>query len=344
VARFHGERPTAPLRVGPRGLRVAAAAGFRPALVSTNANEALILALGPLVLEGLTLLSRFDAPDAGQLIAAEGIPVTLVHCRLVRLRATGDDVLVRAGRRVDPDQPLLIHKPLLALRPGSSADLRHCVFAGLGATGVGVRGNGSEPIRVECDQCLFAIHRGFALRLESGSRVRLECRNSALATAAMIDLEDAAALDRLTVAWDHCLLDRTGGVLLRWSRGGDGSWSNRVTWTETNVVYAGTGDFAFERRRGAIGSEPDWRALVRLPEGSHRISHRPLFGEIQGRSSQRLEAADVDVAGLAADTGLPVTFRPDTVGEGPAYDRSRGRSGSPATGPSDETTAAGRSR
>lgn len=344
MARFHGERPAAPVRVGPRGLHVRAATGFRPALVSTNANEALILALGPVVLEGLTLVNRAASGDAGQLIVGESAPVRLVHCRLLRLEASGDDVLVRAGRRLNPDQPQVIHKPLIALRSGSSVELRGCVVAGLEATAIGLRGSGNEPIQIAIDQSLFVTHRTFVLRPESSTRVTIHGRNSALASASLVEIENAYVLDHLAVAWEHCLLDRTGGVLLRWSRGGDGSWFDRMTWTETQVVYAGSGDFAWDRRRGPISSEAEWNLLLGLPEGSHHRAARPLFGETHVRSSRQIEAADVDVSGLAADTGLPPVFRPDDLGEGPAYDRFRKTSSYRAASASEGSAPGARTR
>lgn len=323
IARFHGQRPANPVRVGPQGLQVRAATGFRPTLVSTNTNEALILALGPLVLEGLTLINRADSQESGQLITAEGVPVRLVHCRLLRQQAAGDDLVIRMGKRLDPDQPQLIHKPLIALRSGSRAELQGCLVVGLAATVFGLRGNGPDPIHIEIHQSLVVSHRTLVLRPESQTRVTVLGRNSAFAFASLVDIENAFALEQLSVTWDQCLLDRTGGLLLRWSRGGNGSWLDRLTWTENQVVHAGSGPFAGDRRRATIISAAEWNALVRLPEGTHHRSSLPLFGATPARSSLQVDPADVDVSGLAAETGLPPAFRPEEVGDGSAYDRYR---------------------
>jgi len=213
------------------------------------------------------------------------------------------------------------------LRTGSSAEIRRTAVIGLAATAIGLQGGGAEDIRVRADQSLFVVHRTFVIRPESEARILLDLRNSALASAAMIDVENASALDQLAVSWRDCLLDATGGVLLRWARGGDGSRLPGLTWTETNVVYAGSGNFAFERRRGAIASESQWNDFARLPPGSHRRAPRPLFGDIRTRASHQLEAFDVDLRGLAQDTGLQTTFRPEFIGAGAPYQRFRRQAG-----------------
>lgn len=321
-ARFEGPRPTTGFRVGEQALTVRAARGFSPVLVATNRFDPLILADGPLSLEGLTLVNAAEGAEGRLLILVENAPLHLLNCRLVRSASGGDDLLVRAGRRVPPDDDLRTYRPLVSLTAGSLLRLGNCLVLGVDATGIGLRG-GAEPIRIEIGNSLFVSHRTFALRPDAVATAEIDARESVFATGTLLDLWNAPAIGDLAVSLRDCVVDRTGGMLLRWNRGQGKTWLQALAWSETNTIYAGIGRFAADRRHREAEAEVPWhRDLVRSTDG-HRVTGRGVFDHVLHRSVRRLEAVDVDLAGAGAATGLEPRWNPLRIGEGEPYRRMR---------------------
>jgi len=85
------------------------------------------------------------------------------------------------------------------------------------------------------------------------------------------------------------------------------------------VIYAGQGAYLLDRRGRELNSEAEWNAFMNLTTNQHRLTERGVFQEARVRSSQRLSAGDVDLAGLREGTGWSVGYAPGFVGEGEAY-------------------------
>jgi hypothetical protein len=318
-ARFSNERLVGSFRVGGKPLTIRAAAGFTPILVATNNGQPLMLVDAPLTLEGLTIWRRGPRVNFAPLISVEKAPLHLLNCRIIRSRFQGQDILVWGRLRVlalNEAQALPLYRALLAFQHGSVGFLRNCVVAGTQATAFGVRASTNQPTRIEAENCLFVTDRTLAMRPDTMTRLDLRVARSVLVTSALLDLDETGPVSGITASWEDCLVDRKQGALVRVNQSHGGALLRALEWKETNVVYAGPGTFAVNRRGGQLDAEAEWNALLRLPEQSHRIIDRQVFPPTCVRSTLTLHATDLDPqivqAGTAGSRGLATQF----VGEG----------------------------
>jgi len=116
----------------------------------------------------------------------------LLNCRLLRAPPSGMGVLIRGARRLAAGNDLRPYRPLIALSPGVHAYLRNSLVLGNAATGVGLRGGEAETIRIEAENCLWVVHRGFAWNRQQSGTVELRVARSVFATSTLFDLESVA--------------------------------------------------------------------------------------------------------------------------------------------------------
>ena len=291
--------------------------------MATNSGQALILADGPLAIEGLTFWRRSNRLAFSPLISVQAGSLHLLNCRVGRTPRQGEDPLVRDGLRVGAEEDFPADRPIIMVSPGSTVRLQNCVLVGQRGTGLGLLNTSREAIRVETDNSLFVIHRAFALRPRTGTPVELRAMRSVFVTAALLDVNDAEALGTTTVMWEDCFLDFKGGVLLRVSEHGDGTWMRAMTWRETNVVYAADGTFLSDQRGGQIVSETRWNGALRLATNSHQLTDHDVFVHARQRSSQSLRASDLDLIDTRDAAGGGHGFEAERVGEGETYESFR---------------------
>ena len=316
-ARFSGEQLTDGFLID-KPVTLRAAAGFTPTLVATNNGQPLISSKAPLAVEGFTLIRRTDRINASPLVYVESGTLHLLNCRLLRAPPSGMGVLLRGARRLASGNDLRPYRPLIALSPGVHAYLRNSLVLGNAATGVGLRGGEAETIRIEAENCLWVVHRGFAWNRQQSGTVELRVARSVFATSTLFDLESVAQ-GGLAAHWEDCVFDRSQGTLLGLARYDRAARPPRLDWRETNVIYAGQGAYLLDRRGRELNSEAEWNAFMNLTTNQHRLTERGVFQEARVRSSQRLSAGDVDLAGLREGTGWSVGYAPGFVGEGEAY-------------------------
>jgi hypothetical protein len=320
--RFSGEKVIDSFRVGTKSMTLRAADRYVPVLVATNESQPFILADAPLTIEGVTLLRRSNRINIFPLISAEGAPISLLNCRVLRAQSQGETMLLRAGKLVPSDDGARTHRPLIVLSAGSSALLRNCLVLARQGSGVGIWGAPKGPIKVQTENCLFIIHRAYTLRPDAGSEAEFRTSNSVIVTRNLLDLDDAKNLNRVVAIWDSTLIDRSDGALLRLTDHVPGEWPAALQWTETNVVYAGKGVFLADRRGRQIDSESAWNELMQLKPGNHTLSEVDLFQHARIRSSLRVSATDVEIDEAASERQL-VGFTPQHVGEGDPYELFR---------------------
>ena len=321
--RFSGERQMDPFQVGGKPLTIRAAEGFRPIFVATNNAQPMILADAPLALEGLTLWRRGSRANFATLISVEDAPLHLLHCRLIRSRFQGQDVLVYGRlRRLPPGDPPL-YRALLGFQHGSAGYLRNCLVVGSQASAIQIRASTNQPTRVQTENTLFAIDNVISIRPETETSIALRFSQNVLLTGGLLDLDEAGPVQGISLALEDCLVDRTQGALIRVNQAHDGDLLRALDWRETNVVYAGQGAFVLNRRRRALDTEEDWNERLKLGAGSHLLMNRQVFPETLVRSSLRLSATDLNIDALARNNGGRFNFAPQFVGEGEAYENFR---------------------
>ncbi len=319
--RFSGERLTESFRVGGKPLTIRSAPGFRPILLATNNAQPLITADAPLALEGLTLWRRGRIANFALLISTENAPLHLLNCRILRSVHQGQNVLVYGRLRLSATNDSQRYRALLGFQHGSIGYLRNCVVAGTVASGIEMRASAELPTRVEIDNSLFVVDRGFYLNPEAETGVRLSAARSVFVTSALLDLARPPSLERITISWQHSILDRGQGTLLRLARLEDGASPAALDWKESGVLYAGQGGFATAGDESVI-READWNRLLRLSANSHQLVEPQAFPEICVRSCQTMSASDLD---REAVNLMPAqsNFDPGHVGEGAPYEKFR---------------------
>jgi hypothetical protein len=322
-ARFSEERLVDSFRVGGKPLTIRAAQGFTPILIATNNAQPLILVDAPLTLEGLTLWRRGPVVNFAALISVEKAPLHLLNCRVIRSGHQGQDVLVHGRLR----PPTSSSKPppyraLLAFQHGSVGHVRNCLVVGTPATAFELRASALEPTRIETDNSLFVIDRGFHLNREVETGVTLRSRNSLYFTTVMLDIDQAAISPGISAFWQNCIVDRTQGALIRLHHYGDGARLRALEWRETNMVYAGQGAYVSEPHDDPIVSEAEWNEWMQLGADDHRTIDQQFFPKTTVRSGLTLSAVDLDPqipqivrAGDSSAPGRGSEF----IGEGKAY-------------------------
>jgi hypothetical protein len=324
-ARFSGERVTGDFRLGKKPVIIRAAKGFTPSLFATNNTHPFILADAPLTLEGLTLVRRSKGIPFTALIESQGAPVVLLNCRFIRgLSQTGGDSLIRAGQLIPVDDDKTPLPPLIVLAAGSVCSMKNCIMAGTYGTAVSMLG-GVQPVRLDIDNSLFAMHRAFLVRSEPGLKAEVNVSRSVCVCPTTMEFGNAGAVQGLTVNWIDSVLDASEGALVRVNQHRGGEWMKAVKWTETNTIYAGSGDFVRDRSGRRVSSEAEWNRLTNLTLNNHAMTKQQAFTEVRARSSLQLNATDVDVDGLRRSTGVQFKFASDLIGEGRAYDVFRMR-------------------
>ena len=321
--RFSGERLIDPFRVGGKPLTIRAAKGFTPVFVATNNGQPLILADAPLTLEGLTLWRRGPVVNFVQLISVESAPLHLLNCRLLRSRFQGQNVLVWGRLRVTGARGPPFYPVLLTLHHGSVGYLRNCLVAGTQATAIGLRASTNQPTRVDAENSLFLIDRAMFMRPEGETNVDLKFARSVLVTGGLLELDETGPGAEIAATWEDCIVERTGGALVRVNQAQGGALLRALKWKETNVIYAGQGAFVVNRRRRQLNSEAEWNEFMRLATNNHRLIDRPVFPETCVRSSLTLNASDLDAETLREANLGATRFNPAVIGEGEAYEKFR---------------------
>jgi hypothetical protein len=323
-ARFSGERVTSNFRVGGKPMTIRAATGFTPSFYATNNAHPLILADGPLTLEGLTLVRRVRGVAFTPLVEVQGVPVVMLNCRLFRgVPQAGGDTVIKTGRLVRVEDETRPSPPLIVLTPGSVCSMRNCLMLGSLGTAVALLGGTKESIRVEIENSLFAMHRIFALRSEPGFGAELDSSGSVFASEVLMELGNAEAIRNVTANWTDCALDLSQGTFLRLNDYGSGDWLRAVSWKETGTIYAGSGVFLADRKNRRVVSEPEWNLLMGLSTNSHAVTPHQVFAGIRARSSQQLNGRDVNAELLRQDSEAKLKFVSDWIGEGEPYARFR---------------------
>ena len=321
--RFSGERSVAPFRLGGKPLTIRAAPGFNPILVAKNNAEAMILADGPLNLEGLTLWRRGPQSNFALLISSEGAPLHMLNCRVLRSRHPGQDI-VRWGRlRVSPDVDSRRYRALLGFQHGSLGRLRNCVIAGTQTAAVEFRASASQPTRVDVRNCLVLTDVAFYLNREATSGLSLRSTESVFVTGALLDLRNTDIAGVHSFDWADCIVDRAGGALTRLEAFGNGAGPRAIEWRETNMIHLGRGAWLADRRGHEIRSEEEWNVLMRLTAGPTRFVEQQAFPETCVRSCLTLSATDMNRAILESAPSDRPGHDPDIVGEGVPYERFR---------------------
>jgi serine/threonine protein kinase len=325
-ARFSAEQVIDSFRTGGKPLTIRAATGFTPILVATNNAQPMILADGPLTLEGLTLWRRAPRAQFAVLISVEKAPLHLLNCRVIRSVYQGQDVLVWGKLRVFAlNEPQLRqpYRTLLGFQQGSAGYLRNCLVAGTRSAAIGLRATTNEPTRVEVENNLLVMDTTFFMKPEAETRVDLRFAHSVLVTGALLDLDEIGPVTGISATWEDCFVDHTQGALVRVNQAHDGALLRALDWRETNVIYAGRGAYVSNRGRARLDSEADWNAFMRLPPNSHRLVERQAIAETIVRSSLTLASADLDAETLREMNAGRTRFNPALVGEGRPYEEFR---------------------
>jgi hypothetical protein len=324
--RLSGERLMDPFRIGGKPLTIRAAPGFTPILVATNNGQPMILVDAPLTLEGLTLWRRGPQPNFVPLISIEKAPLHLLNCRLIRSRFQGQNVLVWGRPRVvavNEPQNIPVYRAIIAFQHGSVGYLRNCVVAGTQASAIGLRASTNEPTRVEAENNLFMTDATFAMKPDPETRVDLRFAHNVLLTGALLDLDETGPAIGISATWDDCIVDRSGGALLRVNQAHEGATLLALDWKETNVVYAGEGGFAVNRRKRGPGSEAEWNDFMRLTTNSHRIIVPQVFPVTCVRSALQLNAIDLSASVMKSAIDDGMKFAAQFIGEGKPYETFR---------------------
>jgi serine/threonine protein kinase len=325
-ARFSNEQLIDSFRIGGKPLTIRAAPGFTPILVATNNAQPFILADAPLTLEGLTLWRRTPRLNNTALISVEKAPLHLLNCRIARSRFQGQDVLVWGRLRtvaLNEAQPQQLFRSLIAFQHGSAGYIKNCVFATTQAAAIGLRASTNEPTRLTFENNLIVADRTVFMRPEAVTSADLRFSRNAIVTAGLLELDETEPVRGLSLAFDDCVIDHTGGALLRVNQGHGGELVAALQWTETNVLYAGGGSYVMNRRKRQLDSEEQWNEWVRLEASSHRLVDRHIFPESTVRSALTLNASDLNTAVLAQYNGGSFGFAGEIVGEGKAYEGFR---------------------
>jgi hypothetical protein len=321
-ARFTDEQLVDSFRIGGKPLTIRAATGYRPILVATNNGQPFILVDAPLTLEGLTVWRRSPRPNFAPLISVEKAPLHLLNCRIIRSRFRGQDILVWGRLRtlaLNETQPLPFYRAMLAFQHGSVGFLCNCVIAGTQASACGVRASTNQPTHVAAQNNLFVTDRTFSMRPEWKTRVDVQFARNILVTGALLDLDEPGPVTGIATTWEDCLVDRKEGALVRVNQSHNGALLRGLEWKETNVVYAGPGAFAVNRRGGQLNSEAAWNDLMRLTAQSHRLLDQQAFPPTCVRSALTLNAADLESRVVGAGSDGPPGFAPQFIGEGKPY-------------------------
>ena len=325
-ARFSTEQLIDSFRIGGKPLTIRAVPGFTPILVATNNAQPMILADAPLALEGLTLWRRSPRINSAALVSVERVPLFLLNCRIARSRFQGQDILVwgklRAVAMNEPQQQQF-HRVLLAFQQGSDGTIQNCVVAGSQATAIGLRAFTNEPTRVSAENNLFVTDRTVFMRPDPITSAQLHFARSAIVTAGLLELDETEPVQGLALSFDDCVIDRTGGALLRVNQGHAGELASALIWRETNVLYAGEGSYVANRRRRQVDVETSWNQKLGLAPGSHRLVGRQIFPETTVRSALTLSANDLNTDALAQRKAGGFGFAAELVGAGKAYDAFR---------------------
>lgn len=325
-ARFSNEQVIDSFRVGGKPLTIRAAKGFTPILVATNNAQPFILADAPLTLEGLTLWRRTPRLNNTALISVEKAPLHLLNCRIARSRFQGQDVLVWGRLRtvaLNEPQPQQLFRALIAFQHGSAGYIENCVFATTQAAAIGLRASTNEPTRLTSENNLIVADRTVFMRPEAVTSADLRFSRNAIVTAGLLELDETEPVRGLSLAFEDCVIDHTGGALLRVNQGHGGELVAALQWSETNVLYAGGGSYVMNRRRRQLDSEDQWNEWMRLGASSHRLVERHIFPESTVRSALTLNASDLNTAALAQYNGGSFGFAGEIVGEGKAYETFR---------------------
>ena len=324
--RFSGERLMDPFRIGGKPLTIRAAPGFTPILVATNNGQPMILVDAPLDLEGLTLWRRGPQINFVPLISIEKAPLHLLNCRLIRSRFQGQNVLVWGRPRVvalNEPQNIPVYRAIIAFQHGSGGYFRNCVVAGTQATAIGLRASTNEPTRVEAENNVFATDATFAMKPDPETRVDLRFAHNVVLTGALLDLDETAPAMGISATWDDCIIDRSGGALLRVNQAQGGATVRALEWKETNVVYTGEGGFAVNRRKRGPESEAEWNDLMGLTTSSHRIIVPQVFPVTCVRSALQLNAMDLNASLMKSAIDDGMKFSSQFIGEGKPYETFR---------------------
>ena len=328
--RFSGERLMDPFRIGGKPLTIRAAPGFTPILVATNNGQPMILVDAPLALEGLTLWRRGPQINFVPLISIEKAPLHLLNCRLIRSRFQGQNVLVWGRPRVvalNEPQNIPVYRAIIAFQHGSAGYLRNCLVAGTQASAIELRASTNEPTRVEAENNLFATDATFAMKPEPETRVDLRFACNVLLTGALLDLDETAPATGISAVWDDCIVDRSGGALVRVNQAQGGATLRALEWKETNVIYTGEGSFAVNRRKRGPESEAEWNDLMRLTTNSHRIIVPQVFPVTCVRSALQLNAMDLNPGVMKGAIEDGMKFASQFIGEGKPYEIFRKEQG-----------------
>lgn len=329
-ARFSNEQLIDSFRLGGKPLTIRAARGFTPILVATNNAQPFILADAPLTLEGLTLWRRTPRVNNSALISVERAPLHLLNCRIARSRMQGQNILVWGRLRAvalnepAPPQPF---RALIAFQHGSEGFIENCVFAGTQATAIGLRASTNEPTRVTVENNLMVMDRTIFMRPEAVTSVELRFARNVIVTGGLLELDETDPVQGLSLTLEDCVIDRTGGALLRVNQGYGGELVAALRWRETNVLYAGTGAYVTNRRRHQLDSETQWNEWVRLDSSNHRLVERQVFPETTVRSALTLNASDRNAAALKQEFGGRFEFAAPFIGEGKPYELFRDEGG-----------------
>src|SRR5262249_41433317 len=147
---------------------------------------------------------------------------------------------------------------------------------------------------VEVETSLFVTDRTVLMKPDAETSVGLRFARTVLVTGALLDLDETGPIKGIATSWEHCIVDRTGGALLRLNQAHGGTLLRALEWKETDVVYAGRGTFAINRRQRSLDSETDWNEFLGLTTNSHQLIDRQVFPETCVRSSLTLSATDLD--------------------------------------------------
>lgn len=321
--RFNGERLTEGFQIDGKPLTIRAAGNCSPTFVATNDGQALILTTTDLALEGLTFARRSNRLIFPPLVAAEGCAVSLLNCRVIRTLPQGDNPVIRDGKLIPTEDGARTHRPLILLTGGGRVRLRNSILVARQGSAIGVWGAPKSPFHIEIENSLFAIHRLVAMRPEPGTRLEISAARSLFAAMVLLDLDEALAFEQVRARWENCLLDRSGGVLIRLNQFDSINWARSMEWSEENVVYAGEGAYLADRRDRRITSETEWNALLNLSPAHHRFTTRELFNGPRLRFGQRLAASDLDREHFHPSPTNGIAFALEFLGEGEGFERFR---------------------
>jgi hypothetical protein len=272
-----------------------------------------------LTLEGLTLWRRGRVVNFALLISVEDAPLHLLNCRILRSVHQGQNIVGWGRLRVSPEVDSRRYRALLGFQHGSTGHLLNCVIAGTQAASIECRASARQPTQVKAENCLFFTDKGFYLNREATTGVSLRSTQCVFVTGALLDLRDTEIAGGHSFMWTDCVVDRTGGALVRLGEYSNGAKLRAIEWRETNVIHVGEGAWLADRRGHQITSAAEWNDLMQLSPGQTQLVGRQAFPETCVRSGPTLQAVDLAPETLSEMQAGDGSFDPRVIGEGTAY-------------------------